>query len=686
MRRILALLRGVLVPCFLVFAAARGAEGSVAGDILSLTGNARTKFVWTRYTPETIMLFDTNVGIEQTVMVGPFGWPQVFITPTGTRIIFMKNTTSLYVVDTSGANERELCAAKSALGVAEDPPGTEWAYYGDAYHDANPTGRLWRVQIDNTSVKQLVWDKTNICWQWAFTRDGRTAAAALPWPGCHIADLPNGSYYYVHDSGCMVGLAPSATRMLHCTATQFGGTHRGISVHVIPGGSDTEINLSATAPGCWEKTMQHPNWAMYDDRFFVVSGPDTGATGAMNVLFGQFNAAFNGIANWVQVTQNPAGKQDVYSKCWIQSGSAPANVTIDAFTASPSAILPGGSSTLSWSTTNATSVSIDQGVGGVALDGSTTVTPSSTTTYTLTAQGPGGPKTQQVTVSVSGPVLTTIVVSPSSVTIQAGGSTTFSAETFDQFGAPISGTVAWSVSGGGSLSPTTGSSTTFTSSGPGGAFTVTASSGSVQGSATVTVATITILEPAAGDVWYVGTTRRIKWTAAGVDNFMVLYSQDGGAYYSISDGTVAYNVSWTVPDSPSTQTTIVVRDYFGVLATSSVIFEIRSVTDSDDDGMDDGWELDHFGTLDRDGTGDFDGDWYSDLDEFMGGTDPTDPADMPGPPLGEGGGGLLSCGGLPVGRHGGASPATATPATACLALLMAALAAAHRARARRASS
>jgi hypothetical protein len=50
-----------------------------------------------------------------------------------------------------------------------------------------------------------------------------------------------------------------------------------------------------------------------------------------------------------------------------------------------------------------------------------------------------------------------------------------------------------------------------------------------------------------------------------------------------------------------------------------------AITDSDGDGMDDQWELDYFGTLARDGTGDFDGDGATDLFEFLTGTDPTDP-------------------------------------------------------------
>ncbi len=55
--------------------------------------------------------------------------------------------------------------------------------------------------------------------------------------------------------------------------------------------------------------------------------------------------------------------------------------------------------------------------------------------------------------------------------------------------------------------------------------------------------------------------------------------------------------------------------------------------DTDGDGMDDDWELAHFGTLDRDGTGDFDGDGISDLDEFLLGTNPTVPHYAPTIPV-----------------------------------------------------
>lgn len=59
----------------------------------------------------------------------------------------------------------------------------------------------------------------------------------------------------------------------------------------------------------------------------------------------------------------------------------------------------GESSVLTWTVENATSCSIDQGIGPVALQGSIVVTPQKTTTYHLTAKGPGGMVTKSVTVT-----------------------------------------------------------------------------------------------------------------------------------------------------------------------------------------------------------------------------------------------------------------------------------------------
>lgn len=74
-------------------------------------------------------------------------------------------------------------------------------------------------------------------------------------------------------------------------------------------------------------------------------------------------------------------------------------VSISSFTASPTSISSGGSSTLSWQTSNATSLSLDNGIGTVTGT-SKVVSPASTTTYTLTATGPGGSVTSTIKIAV----------------------------------------------------------------------------------------------------------------------------------------------------------------------------------------------------------------------------------------------------------------------------------------------
>ena len=76
--------------------------------------------------------------------------------------------------------------------------------------------------------------------------------------------------------------------------------------------------------------------------------------------------------------------------------------------ATPSVISAGDQVTLKWQTSNATSVSIDNGVGTVPTTGVKTVTPSETTTYHLTATGDGGTADATATVTVNAPPATSV--------------------------------------------------------------------------------------------------------------------------------------------------------------------------------------------------------------------------------------------------------------------------------------
>ena len=83
-------------------------------------------------------------------------------------------------------------------------------------------------------------------------------------------------------------------------------------------------------------------------------------------------------------------------------GGTPPPPPTATITANPASIMQGQSTTLTWQTTNASSVNIT-GVGAVQANGSTTVTPTQTTTYQLTASGAGGSQTASTQVTVNAP-------------------------------------------------------------------------------------------------------------------------------------------------------------------------------------------------------------------------------------------------------------------------------------------
>jgi hypothetical protein len=151
-------------------------------------------------------------------------------------------------------------------------------------------------------------------------------------------------------------------------------------------------------------------------------------------------------------------------------------VRILQFFASPANITSGASSTLTWAVQNATSVQIT-GIGTVSSTGSSSVTPTQTTTYTLTAQGPGGPVTANVTISVA-------PVSPQTVrilrffatptNIVAGGTSTLIWAVENATSVQISGIGNVSTDGTSTVTPAQTTTYTLTAQGPGGPVTATA--------------------------------------------------------------------------------------------------------------------------------------------------------------------------------------------------------------------
>ena len=83
----------------------------------------------------------------------------------------------------------------------------------------------------------------------------------------------------------------------------------------------------------------------------------------------------------------------------VNNPSTPPAVQLNA---TPTSIGQGGSAILSWTSSNAQSAFIDNGVGSVPVNGSTTVYPEHTTIYTIAVTGPTGSNSARSKIQVTG--------------------------------------------------------------------------------------------------------------------------------------------------------------------------------------------------------------------------------------------------------------------------------------------
>lgn len=148
------------------------------------------------------------------------------------------------------------------------------------------------------------------------------------------------------------------------------------------------------------------------DEVLPVYGTIVNNTLTMNVPRGggtdlfTFNVAGDTVTGTLR---DPAGDVAQFS---VSRTTTATPLVINRFTATPLNVVAGQPATLTWSTSNATSVSIDNGLGTQATTGSITVFPTQTTPYTLTATGVSGTKIATVTVNVFAPGRKRRVVKP----------------------------------------------------------------------------------------------------------------------------------------------------------------------------------------------------------------------------------------------------------------------------------
>ena len=210
-----------------------------------------------------------------------------------------------------------------------------------------------------------------------------------------------------------------------------------------------------------------------------------------------------------------------------------------SLSAEPAAIKLGGTATLTWTSKNADTVSIDNGIGAVDLNGSRSVAPTTTTTYTITAAGAKGTVTDSVTVTALQPPTVSLTADPTSII--EGDSTTLTWTSTNADSVSIDnniGTVA--ASGTRSVSPSADTTYKITATGPGGTATDTAAiTVSPADAAAITIS-------AASESIALGASTELSWQSQNVDNISI----DNGI------GEVAANDSQSITPQHTTTYTI----------------------------------------------------------------------------------------------------------------------------------
>src|SRR5438874_849283 len=224
------------------------------------------------------------------------------------------------------------------------------------------------------------------------------------------------------------------------------------------------------------------------------------------------------------------------------------------FTASPNSVSPNGSATLMWNITGAVTATID-GKGNIGETGSMTVNPTSTTTYTLRAEGPGGNSQATATVTVAGNAFT-FTAAPAQIV--PGDSATLSWNAANETSVSIDNNVGtFGPTGSMSVSPTVTTTYNATATGPAGTMTAVAR---------VIVGTIAIQQFTANPASIgSGSASTLTWNVKGADSISI----DNGVGNVTASGTA--NVSPT-----STTTYTLTATHSGQTQTATVTVTVNS--------------------------------------------------------------------------------------------------------------
>ncbi len=328
------------------------------------------------------------------------------------------------------------------------------------------------LQVNGSNASSLtVGQSATLSWTPTATNSGSACTAGGSWSGAKSStpgttytastgalNTPGTYTYTLYCSGALSTNSATQSVTVTVTGTPDFTFTCSPSTQTISAGGSASFNISTTSQNGYSSAVT----------FSHSFSPNTGTL--PTVTYGN-NGAVPSATTYVNVWTGLYTTPGTYTITFTGTGggkSHSCNVTFIVNTVAPTADIKANSSdgpinvsyntaaTISWTSTAATSCTVSplsaSGTSGSQSSGSLTVS----TTYTLTCNGPGGSATDTVTVNVINVPDFTINCTPTSQTINLGGTGTFNLTTTAQNG--YSSAVTFSHS----FSPNTGTLPTVT--------------------------------------------------------------------------------------------------------------------------------------------------------------------------------------------------------------------------------
>ena len=344
----------VLVAGGAALAAEPATGKTVAAAIEKLTG-ARTKFVWVRSAVAgkgvtdaapgdfyQLMVFDTREAKERVLLPGPGSCANPLITGDGAHVVYSRlgGAGKVCVIDWDGANRKELVDG-FAVGLWRDPAsGVQWIYVGNNYshNDNQATAGITRHRLDDPSVKELVWNKTQVEQRVFLSADGKRMGLGFPWNQEGVADLASGTWKE-YGRGCNPCLAPdNSYRFFHMSPS-----HKDIYMYD-DGGANRRLIATHGDATAGKGMFWNPKWSN-DVRFFTICGPfnEFNSDVGSHPWLGEFNEDYTGVKQWIELDFGMSDNYDTYCTAWVDidtglgqhAGKAPYTLTVPSLVTGP---------------------------------------------------------------------------------------------------------------------------------------------------------------------------------------------------------------------------------------------------------------------------------------------------------------------------------------------------------------